>query len=261
MLELYHWEPNTYFLMPLIALKEKQLAFTSRWFDASAGEQFAAAFPRSTESVVQLEREGPVLLHDGAIISGSFFMLEYIAERFPGGTELYPGDAFERYRARAWGQVLTALGAEVSLLGCVRYLAPVLRRQDAAQLKARIERIEPLERRQAWSAVSEDRYPEEALAASRERLRFALAHVERGLTESPWLAGVSYSVADIDAFGLLVSLPALTPELVNGKDTPRIIDFLACMRARAAVREALAMSRSGKPGEAFVPGAEPSRWG
>ena len=33
MLELYHWEPNTFFLKPLIALKEKEAEFTSRYFD------------------------------------------------------------------------------------------------------------------------------------------------------------------------------------------------------------------------------------
>jgi hypothetical protein len=33
------------------------------------------------------------------------------------------------------------------------------------------------------------------------------------------------------------------------------------MRERPAVRAALALSRTGKPQEAFVPGAEPSRWG
>ena len=33
MLELYHWEPNGPFLKPLIALHEKDVAFTSRYFD------------------------------------------------------------------------------------------------------------------------------------------------------------------------------------------------------------------------------------
>lgn len=260
MLELYHWEPNTYFLKPLIALKEKQVPFTSRWFDASAGEQFAPSFPRSTEATVQLEREGPVLVHDGTIIAGSFFMLEYIAESFPG-IDLHPGDALQHYRARAWGQLLTALGAEVSFLGSVRYLAPVLRQQDPAVLKARLERIEPLERRLAWSALAEGRHDGQQLAASAERLRPLVARVERALGESPWLAGAAYCVADIDAFALLVSLPTLTPELVNSQDTPRIQDFLGRVRERPAVQESLGLTRSGRPQEAFVPGAEPSRWG
>ena len=46
-LELYHWEPNTYFLKPLIALEEKAAHFTSRWFDPTQLEQFAPGFPRN----------------------------------------------------------------------------------------------------------------------------------------------------------------------------------------------------------------------
>jgi hypothetical protein len=39
------------------------------------------------------------------------------------------------------------------------------------------------------------------------------------------------------------------------------MEFLGRMHGRKAVKQALAASRSGKPHEAFVPGAEPSRWG
>ena len=89
-LQLYHWEPNTYFLKPLIALEEKGARFASRWFDPTQFEQFAPGFPRNTESDLQLEREGPVLVHGDTIISSSFFMLEYIADALPG-VELRPG--------------------------------------------------------------------------------------------------------------------------------------------------------------------------
>jgi hypothetical protein len=85
-LELYHWEPNTCVLKPLIALQEKQAQFASHWFDPTAFEQFAPAFPKNTESGLQLEREGPLLIHDGTLVSGSFFMLEYIAEALHSST-------------------------------------------------------------------------------------------------------------------------------------------------------------------------------
>ena len=42
MLELYHSEPNTFFLKPLIALHEKQRRFESRWFDADAARAIRA---------------------------------------------------------------------------------------------------------------------------------------------------------------------------------------------------------------------------
>jgi glutathione S-transferase len=256
-LELYHWEPNTCFLKPLIALEEKAAQFTSRWFDPTQFEQFAPDFPRDTESDLQLEREGPVLVHGDTIISSSFFMLEYIAEALPG-MDLRPGDAFAHYRARASAQFLGGLGADVSVLGCYRYLVPMLKSRDPRTLKLRLEAIEPQERRNAWMALIDGAYDEKLVAS---RLQFPLGRVEQTLSSSPWLAGSAYSIADIDAFAPLRSLPTLTPDLVNARATPRIVDFLARMHERPAVRKALALSRTGRPHEAFVPGAEPSRWG
>jgi glutathione S-transferase len=260
MLELYHWEPNTYFLKPLIALHEKRAAFTSRWFDPTAFEQFAPGWPGNTESALQLEREGPILLHDGAIISSSFFMLEYLNDALPG-LNLCPGRAFEQYRERAWGQVLTAVGASVTVLGCARYLAPVLRSMEPATLTTRLRSIEPLERRHAWAAVTDGTYDEAGLAGVRAGLKGPVQRIESTLASTSWLAGTEYSIADIDAFSLLNALPALAPDVLNRGDTPRTLEFLEKMRERPAVKAALALSRSGRPQEAFVPGAEASRWG
>jgi glutathione S-transferase/GST-like protein len=259
-LELYHWEPNTYFLKPLIALAEKQVPFVSHWFDPTRLEQFAPGFPHNTESGLQQEREGPILVHGDVIISGSYFMLEYVAEALPG-PDLLPGDAFARYRARASAQFLVGLGADVCVLGCQKYLAPVLHEQPLQALRVRLESVEPLERRNNWLAIIDNVYDDALLARTRERLKFPLGRVERTLSDSPWLSGADYSIADIDAFALLRSLPTLVPDVVNERQTPRILDFLSRMHARKAVGQALACSRSGKPHEAFVPGAEPSRWG
>ena len=63
------------------------------------------------------------------------------------------------------------------------------------------------------------------------------------------------------AGGTLAAAPDLAPEVVNPHQTPRVHEFLQRMSDRPAVRAALAMSRTGRPQEAFVPGAEPSRWG
>ena len=259
-LRLYHWEPNLHFLKPLIALEEKQASYDSHWFDPLRFEQLEPGFPRSVETDLMLEREGPILVHDGTIICSSFFMLEYIEDALPG-TRLLPGDAFTHYRARASAQFLGGLGADVALLGSMRYLAPVLKSQDGQQLRTRLAAIEPLERRNSWSFLIDGTYDQSVADKVRERLKFPLGRVEQTLGASSWLAGAEYSLADIDAFALLRPLPTLLPELVNERQTPRIAEFLQRMHERTAVRKALARSRSGKPEEAFVPGAEPSRWG
>lgn len=261
MLELYHSEPNTFFLKPLIALHEKQAAFNSRWFDAEKFEQFAPGFPGDVEAHLQLEREGPLLRHDGTLISHSFFLLEYIAEAIPG-EELMPDAPYDRYRVHASGQFLGAhLGSLVPLLGCVRYLAPKLAATDRAALDERLGRIAPQERRSSWQALLDGTYTPRVLATARERLKLPVSRVESQLRQGPWLAGPHYSIADIDAFAMLRVIPDLAPEIINATATPRIVEYLARIEARPAVRAALATSRSGKPHEHFVPGVEPSRWG
>jgi len=261
MLELYTSEPNTFFLKPLIALHEKRAAFTTHWIDVDSLAHFSLDHADEVEARLHLEREGPLLRHDGTLISGSGFMLEYIAETLPG-VDLVPEAPFDRYRARASGQFLGAhLGALVPILGCMKYVAPRLAALDRAMLDARLASVEPVERRNSWLALVNGTYTPQILDTARERLKFPVSRIENALGDGPWLAGPRYSIADIDAFSMLRCLPDLAPELVNARDTPRILDLLARIEARPAVQAALATSRSGTPERHFVPGAEPSRWG
>ncbi|HEY2676863.1 MAG TPA: glutathione S-transferase [Steroidobacteraceae bacterium] len=261
MLELYTSEPNTFFLKPLMALAEKQAAFTPRFFDAALLQQFDAAFPTDLESSLQLEREGPLLIHDGIAISSSFFMLEYISEALPGAS-LMPSNAYDAYRARAWGQFLGAnLGSAVPVLGCAKYLVPQLAKQDRSQLELKIAAIEPAERQVGWRAALNGTFSEAYLESARERLSMPIARIETALARAPWLAGAAFSIADIDAYAMLCVLPDLAPTKVNPTATPGIVDYLARIAARESVGIALRMSRTGHPQHQFVPGVEAARWG
>jgi GSH-dependent disulfide-bond oxidoreductase len=260
-LELYTSEPNTFFLKPLIALAEKRAAFTTRYFDATGLEQFAGGFPGDPESYLQLEREGPLLVHDGTVICSSFFMLEYISEALPGPA-LIPADAYDAYRARAWGQYLGAnLGSSVPVLGAAKYLRPHLATLDPAWVDQRIAAIEPIERRAGWLALRDGTYTAGYLQAAADRLAAPVARVEKALQEDPWLAGPAFSVADIDAFPMLCVLPDLAPGVVNRGATPRINEYLERVAARESVRDALRAARTEHPERQFVPGIEASRWG
>jgi glutathione S-transferase len=261
MLELHHFEPNTFFLKPLAALAEAGVPFVSRYFDPTKFEQFAPGFPESLESRLQLEREGPVLVADGVVLASSFFMLEYIADASPAA-RLRPSSAYDQYRAQAWGQfVALQIGPAVCALGCAKYLTPVLKTRAHDELAAQLSRIEPVERRAAWTALIDGSRDEAVLAGVRTRLAPALKRVEGALGKAAWLAGPSYSIADIDAYAMLAPLPDLAPAEVNEKATPAITEFLTRVRERPAIQKALSYARTPKPAESFVPGAEPSRWG
>ena len=261
MLELYASEPNTFFLKPLIALAEKGASFTAHYFDAANFDQFAAGFPTDLESSLQLEREGPLLVHDGTIISSTSFMLEYISEALPGPS-LMPVDPYDAYKARAWAQYLGAhLGSVVPVLGCAKYLAPHIATLDQAVVTAKIAAIEPVERRAGWLALRDGTYSESYLRTVDDRLAVPLARVENALTRDAWLAGPNFSAADIDAFPMLCVLPDLAPAAVNAKSTPRIVEYVARIAGRASVRTALRSAKTPHPERHFVPGIEASRWG
>jgi len=261
MLELYHSEPNTFFLKPLIALHEKGVSFQSRWVDTDKFEQFSLGTPGDVEAHLHLEREGPLLRHDGTLISSSFFMLEYIAEAFPG-TPLLPESAYDLYLAHASGQFLGAnLGSLVPILGCMKYQLPRLKAMDRAALDAKLATAAPQERRIGWQALIDGTYTDQILVTARERLKFPVSRVEAQLSKGQWLAGPRYSIADIDAYAMLRVIPDLAPDVLNESVAPRTTEFLQRISQRPAVKAALAMSRSGKPEQHFVPGVEPSRWG
>lgn len=262
MVELYHWEPNGFFLKPLIALKEKGVSFASHYVDPT---DLAAAGPANLnlEAKNNPENEGPVLVHQGETIVESFFMLEYIDEAFPQAPRLLPGDPDGNWWARVWGRFLgESTAPAVSTLGCHRFLAPRLKERRLNEVEGVLDRFTSPMRRAAWAAALDDSYGDELIEESRRKLGLAIKRVEEALAGSrPWLAGYSYTITDIEAFALLNSAPKLAPDLCNAEASPRMIAWLERMRARPAVQAALAMSRTGTPDEAFAPGPEHARWG
>ena len=117
------------------------------------------------------------------------------------------------------------------------------------------------ERRVAWEAALAGQYPEALVEDSRRKVSLALGKVEAALEKSDWLLASGYSIADIDLLGLANALPALAPDIAGAAALPRVAAWLERVRARPAVRQALAASRSGHPEQAFAPGPEHSRWG
>jgi len=181
-LELYISEPNTFFFKPLIALAEKRasrLRFATSmrppWNNSPAASQ-----PISNRSC-SWRREGPLLVHDGAIISNSSFMLEYISESFPGPA-LIPADRLRRLPCTRVGTVYAlsaTLGSSVPTLGTAKYLQPYLSKLDAEWLGSRIAGDRTVERRAGWMRCAPA--PSSAAHCKRpeNRLGMPLARIEK----------------------------------------------------------------------------------
>jgi glutathione S-transferase len=261
MLELLHWEPNCGSLKLLVALHDKGLEFSSRWVDFLALERYALAPFAAPEAAISIEGEAPVLVHDGQVISDSFNALLYLDDAFPQ-TPLQPLTAEGQWRIQVWARLIAeVLAPAVCTLGCQRYLTAALAGGDRAALLQRVARIDVQERRVAWEAALAEQYPEALLEDSRRKLGLVLGKAEAALEKSDYLLASGYSLADVDLFGYANSLPTLVPEIAGAAALPRLSAWLERMRARPAVRRALAASRSGRPQQAFAPGPEHSRWG
>jgi len=252
-IELHHWEPNGESARVMICLAEKGLDFSARYVDVLALEQFAPQF-----LALDSGGEVPVLVHAGAALSGASRICEYLEESC-GGTALMPRAPRERWQVRAWQKCVDdGLSASIAELAWDAWGERMLAGRDTGAFEASVGRIPVPERRALWSAALAG-YAPEVLERARLRIASTIAATERALARDSWLSPGGFSLADIAVFAHLNYLPQLCPTLLE--PAPRTAAWIGTMRARSAVRAALARGRSADPFAVAAPGPEQIRWG
>jgi glutathione S-transferase len=236
MLELYHAEPVANSMKPLICLKEKGLDFVSHYVDLLRFEQHEPAFVK-----INPNGQVPVLVHDGAVITESTVINEYLEDVFPE-VRLRPADPVARARMRVWSKFIDEYFCPaLSMIGwhlMVRRIARAIAKDEFEKL---LERIPLPEQRQKWATVAGESFTEEQLADSRRRCGLSIQRMETILSKYKWLAGDEYSLADVNSYSMVAGMPRLMPEHMNGNNAPRSLEWLARMDERPAVKVALAM--------------------
>jgi glutathione S-transferase len=246
MLELYHYEPYANSMKCLICLTEKKLDFVSRYIDIHKFEQHTPAF-------VALNPNGqvPVLVHDGKVLVESTVVNEYLDDAFPE-IPLRPADPYARARMRVWSKwVDEILMPSVSMLGWQFRFRPSLQTMDTTELEQRIARIPLKEMQDKWRTTAFEGFSEAALAESRRKIGWFVERMEQALAEAPWMAGETYSLADINTYPNVEGASRLCKEVWNEKNAPRCVEWLARVTARPGVQEAFSYSRfQNRPGVA-----------
>ena len=64
-----------------------------------------------------------------------------------------------------------------------------------------------------------------------------------------WMMGDQFTLADVSCFSMLINMPVRYADIVNEKDSPRVIAWYNRMLERDSVKQALAI---GHPGAKFV---------
>jgi glutathione S-transferase len=236
MLELYHAEPVANSMKSILCLKEKQLDFVSHYVDLLRFEQHQPAFVK-----INPNGQVPVLVHDGAIITESTVINEYLEDVFPQHP-LRPRDPVERARMRIWSKFVDEYFCPaLSMWGwhlMVRKVAQSLSKNELEQVLGRI----PLkEQRDKWATIAGESFTETQLADSKRKLGVSIDRMETILAQSDWLAGSSYSLADVNSYSMVAGVPRMFPDIMSAARTPRAWAWLERMNARPAVTAALAM--------------------
>jgi glutathione S-transferase len=236
MLELYHAEPAANSMKTLLCLKEKGLDFVSHYVDLLRFEQHRAEF-------VALNPNGqvPVLVHDGAIITESTVINEYLEDVFPA-VRLRPQDPVQVAQMRIWSKFVDEYFCPaLSMIGWHAMVRKVAQSLSKDQLDEVLERIPLKEQRDKWATVAGESFTPEQLADSRRKVGVSIERLDNRLRKSEWIAGPEYSLADVNTYSMVASVPKFFPELMNEQLTPFAVAWLRRMNERPAVKAALAM--------------------
>jgi glutathione S-transferase len=234
-LTLYHAEPVANSLKCLAALHEKGLPFTSRYVDLHRFEQHEPWF-------VALNPDGqvPVLDHDGVIITQTTVINEYLDDAFAEGAQLRPADALGKARVRAWNKFIDEhVMNHVSMHGWHRMVGVIARSIQGEEFEKLMERIPLKEQRDKWRTARSG-FNQQDLDEAERKITVAVARVEAQLAKSPWIAGDTFSSADINFFshcGMMVA--RMFPHLGTVANCPRLLDWVERVKARPGMAAAL----------------------
>ena len=235
-LTLYHAEPIANSAKSLIPLHEKGIAFDSRYVDLGRFEQHEPWF-------LELNPDGqvPVLVHDGAVITHTTVINEYLEDAFPRTPPLRPADALGRARMRDWNKFVDEQVMNfVSIHGWNRRVALLARQYDDDAFEGFVSRIPLLEQREKWRTARAG-FDRTDLDNAERKVRIAVDRAEAQLGLTPWLAGEMFTLADINFFShCAMMLTRLFPEIGKPDLYPRLYAWADRIRARPGVAAALA---------------------
>jgi len=124
----------------------------------------------------------------------------------------------------------------------------IARNIDSGEFEKLLESIPLPDQRKKW-ATARSGFSEADLANAIAKIEYAVDKVEAALAETPWLAGTSYTLADINFYshcGMMVE--RMFPEMEIARRAPRLVEWRDRVTARPAVAKALAGEDRTAPG-------------
>lgn len=251
MLELYHAPFSTCSQKVRICLAEKDLDWIDHRVDLAAKEQLSPGY-------LQLNPNGvvPTLVHDGAVVTDSSVICEYLDEVFPQ-PRLTPEDPVERARLRSWMRFLEEVPtAAIRVPSFHLALAQRFTGLDERRFLAEQADVRPI-RKHFYYRMGPEGFAHSEVAASLEQLDLTLRRMEQALADGAWLMGAAFTLADIVVIPSIDRMNDLGLAAMWQGRYPRVDDWYDRFQARSSFTKAFAPGTRLSEGMKIVPLAVP----
>ena len=226
MIELYDNNMSTCAQKVRLVLFEKGLEFTRHHLDLRAGDQFQPDYLKLNPKAVV-----PTLVHDGQAIIESTVIISYLDDAFPERS-LSPATAGQRAKMLQW-MILPDAGLHEAcgLTSFALAFRLQLARLEPEALAAHIAKMPDEKRRKHLRALVEKGLDAPGVPAALRSYYQAIQDMEKNLAESKWLAGGTFSLADITLLPYVLRLEHLGLDWFWA-DCTRVSDWLARCKTR-----------------------------
>ena len=232
-LVLYHAWMSSASRRVRFCLEEKGLPYVGIFVRLLKNEQ-------NTPQYLALNPNGvvPTLVHRGRPIIESTVINEYLEDVYPD-TPLRPADPAERAAMRVWTYMAdTVVIKAFQELNWNRMMGPTASKWSDEELSLKMASTPMPERREQWRRVARQPYTKDEMKRAADVLRHVLVRMETSLERGPWLAGSTFSLADINMSPYAVRFGELEEHGMFLRDYPRTQVWWAQVQARPAFARA-----------------------
>jgi glutathione S-transferase len=226
---LYNAPQSTCSQRVRFVLNAKKLPFTEVKLDLLAGDQLKPDYLALNPNGVV-----PTLDHDGAVVTDSSVIIEYLDEIAPHPVNFTPGEPVLRARMRALLRFIDEMPAAAVRVPTFNLaFLPRFAAMTEEEFLAFAE-SKPL-RKEFMLAMGRKGFPQSDMDSAMQRLRRSYERMDAEIKKSggPWLLGADLSLADIALMPAIVRMADLGRD-TDWQDLPRVQHWYEAIRAEAA---------------------------
>ena len=238
MITLYHHGSSVCAGKVRVTLAEKNQPWEGVYVDILRGDQFDPAYMKLNPKAVV-----PTLVHDGKVIIESSVICEYLDEAFPD-PPLKPAQLEQRAEMRLWtkavDEFLHPACAELTFASCHRH---IIGRLSPEKFEEFLASTPPISVTADWHARKKE-IVRQGMAAPRVDRTFRLydsylQKIEDTLVHQSWLAGDTYSLADIAMTPYVNRLDMLGMSEMWVGSRPHLTEWFDRMKSRPSFKPSL----------------------